>query len=613
MDRHVTQTNPSRVNSSDGGRRYLPIVLSLTVGILVSIGLYIFVHMWEEERTRNTFQAAAEDRAIAIERALKHKIELVTSSMSAFFQAVGTGVGPDVFKNYVMPLISKDNSIKAVEWIPFVSADKRAEFLAEAQKVYPNFQLTELNADNKIVPVAQRDSYLPLFYVQPIEGNEVSIGLDVSADKHRRALLFSSRDSGEPVAISHVTLAPDTANQSGSVIFLPIYKPNAPIQTMAQRRDAFAGFVMSVYLVGDVLDIAMKTLEPRPIDIRVFDNSEDVDEDARFLHFLPGQVDESILAKLSEAELNQDFESAKLKIERKFPIGGRTLTVVCSAAPGYHLLAGYRWQAVSVLVSGLFITLMLALYFHNSMRHAYLMAEAAEAANLAQSRFLANMSHQLRTPLNAIIGYSELVREEVEDTPNSAIASDVDRIYISAKYLLSMSDGILDLSKIKTGKIELHSETCKIMHLVEEVENIATVLSRQNGNTLVVNCPSDIGTMQTDLTRLHQVLFNLINNASEATENGQIHLDVSRELEAGKEWIRFAVRDTSGGMPAERREWLLKALAKADPHASGGEQSVRLGLAISSHFWQMMHGRFDIEVEPGKGTTYILKLPAHNF
>jgi len=611
VNKQTTSTYPSRVDSS--GKRYLPIALSLTVGILVSIGLYMFVHMWEEERTRTTFQSAAEDRAIAIERALKHKIELVTSSMGAFFQAVGTDVNPEIFKNYVMPLISKDNSIRAIEWIPFVNADKRAEFLTEAQKLYPNFQINELNADGKIVPAGQRDSYMPLYYVQPIEGNEVSVGLDVSADKNRRQLLLNSRDSGETVAISHVTLAPDTTNQSGSVIFLPVYKPNAPQQTIAQRRDAFAGFVMAVYLVGDVLDIAMKTLEPRPIDIRVFDNSDDIDEDARFLHFLPGQVDESILAKLSESELNQDFENAKLKIERRFAIGGRMLSVICTPAPGYFALIGYRWQATTVLISGLFITLLLVLYFHNSMRHAYLMAEAAEAANLAQSRFLANMSHQLRTPLNAIIGYSELVREEVEDTPNSAIASDVDRIYISAKYLLSMSDGILDLSKIKTGKIELHSETCKIIHLVEEVENIATVLSRQNGNTLTVNCPPDIGTMQTDLTRLHQVLFNLINNASEATENGQITLDVSREVEANKEWVRFAVKDTSGGMPAERREWLLKALAKADPHASGGEQSVRLGLAISSHFWQMMHGRFDIEVEPGKGTTYVLKLPAHNF
>ncbi len=370
MDKHTTQTNPSRASSSDGGKRYLPIALSLTVGILVSIGLYFFVHAWEEERTRNTFQAAADDRATAIDRALKHKLELVTSSMGAFFQAVGTNVTPDVFKNYVMPLISKDNSIKAIEWIPFVSADKRAEFSADAQKIYPNFQINELNADNKIVPATQRDSYLPLFYVQPIEGNEVSIGLDISADKQRRALLLAARDSGEPMTISHVTLAPDTANQSGSVIFLPIYKPNAPQQTIAQRRDAFAGFVMAVYLVGDVLDIAMKTLEPRPIDIRVFDNSEDIEEDARFLHFLAGQVDESILDKVPEAELNQEFANIKLKIERKFLIGGRTLTVVCSAAPGYHLLAGYRWQAVTVLVSGLFITLLLALYFHNSMRHA---------------------------------------------------------------------------------------------------------------------------------------------------------------------------------------------------------------------------------------------------
>ncbi|SEH06300.1 Aerobic respiration control sensor protein ArcB [Candidatus Venteria ishoeyi] len=147
---------------------------------------------------------------------------------------------------------------------------------------------------------------------------------------------------------------------------------------------------------------------------------------------------------------------------------------------------------------------------------------------------------------------------------------------------------------------------------MEEVEKISTVLAKQNGNALNVTCPEDIGAMQTDITRLHQILFNLLNNASDATENGEINLHVAREVEGGKEWIRFAVKDMSGGMPSERREWLLKALAHPDPHASGSEQSVRLGLAISSHFWQMMGGKFDIEVESGKGTTYILKLPAHN-
>jgi len=593
------------------GQRYLPIILSLTVGFLVSIGLYFFVESAENQRIRSTFDNAAEDRAVSIQRALAHKMEMF-NAMTAFFQSVGTDVKPEMFKNYVMPFITHDPSIQAIEWIPYVRDSKRAEFTANAQTQYPNFQITELNADNKIVAAAQRNSYLPLYYVQPIDGNEVSVGFDISADKERRQMLHSARDENQPMAISHVTLVPDTANQHGSVLFLPVYKTGMPIQTIAQRREAFAGFVMGAFLIGEVLDNAMQTLEPRPIDIRVFDMSPEVEEDARFLHFLPGQVDEEILDQLGDEELSQDIEDAMFKITREFFIAGRKLSIVCTPAPGYHLTTGGGWQAPAVLILGLFITILLAAYFYNAMRHAYVMAEAAEQANIAQSKFLANMSHQLRTPLNAIIGYSELLQEEAEDLQDEELTGDVERIFISAKYLLSLSDGILDLSKIKSGRIELHSETCKITHLVEEVESIANVLAKQNGNTLTVNCPSEIGTMQTDVTRLHQVLFNLLNNASDGTENGELHMDVTRETESGKEWIRFSIKDQSGGMPPERREWLLKALAHSDPHASGGEQSVRLGLAISSHFWQMMSGKFDIEVESGKGTTYILKIPAHN-
>jgi signal transduction histidine kinase len=250
--------------------------------------------------------------------------------------------------------------------------------------------------------------------------------------------------------------------------------------------------------------------------------------------------------------------------------------------------------------------------FYNSMRHAYHMAEAAETANNAQSRFMANMSHQLRTPLNAIIGYSELLREEAEDLDDPTILEDIEKVYISGKYLLSLSDGILDLSKIKSGKIELHSETCKIQHLVEEVEGIATLLAKQNGNNLTVQCPNDIGTMQTDITRLHQILFNLLNNASAVTEQGDVGLNVSRENIAGKEYVQFSVSDMGGGISAQHRDWLLETLARSDVHEStSGNESVRLGLAISAHFWHMMNGKLDIRTENGKGTTYILLLPAH--
>lgn len=597
------------------GQRYLPIILSLTVGFMVSVGLFLFVEHWENERTRVTFDEAAEDRAVSIQRALAHKIENI-SNITAFFQALGTKVTSKQFRDYVMPMITKDPALQAIEWIPSVSNDERIDFVTNARTLYPDYQITELGENNQLVPAGERDHYLPLYYVQPIEGNEISLGFDVGFEEPRRTLLNNARDNAESIAISHVDLVPDTADQHGSVLFLPIYENDMPIQTLAQRRAAFAGFVMAVYLVGEVLDKAMKTLEPRPIDIRVFDVSPDIESSAdgstgQFLHFLPGQLNDEILNALDEEELEGE-SNPELKITREFFIAGRTLSIVCTPAPGYHLTIGGGWQSITVLVLGLLITALLAAYFYTSMRHAYYMAEAAEAANVAQSKFLANMSHQLRTPLNAIVGYSELLQEEAEDFPDPSLVSDVERIYISAKYLLSLSDGILDLSKIKSGKIEFHSETCKISHLVEEVESIANVLVKQNSNSLSVNCPNDIGTMQTDITRLHQILFNLLNNASESTENGEISLDVMRESTDGREWVRFAVTDNGGGIPPERRDWLMRSLGDADPHTSGGEHSVRLGMAISSHFWHQLRGRFDIQVDPGKTTTYILKLPAHS-
>ncbi len=593
------------------GRRYLPIVLSLTVGIMVSVLLYVYVHVGEQERIKNTFDKAAEDRAVSIQRALAHKLELMMSTTS-FFQAVGTDISSDTFRAYVMPMITTDPSIQAIEWIPAVTQEQRASFEAQAQSVHPEFFIKELDENKQLIRAAQRDEYYPLYYVQPIDGNEVSVGFDLGSNVKYRDMLEHSRDNNVPMAISHVTLIPDTANQHGSVVFLPIYSRGMPIQTLSQRRQAFAGFIMGVYLVGEVLDQAMKTLEPRPIDIRVYDRSQDVQEEASFLYLHPGQLDDNLIEQLDEDDLNHDATENKLKIHKEFFIAGRTLQVICTPAAGYHLTTGSGWQAPSVLILGLLVTLLLAVYFYNRMSHVYHMAEAAEQANDAQSRFMANMSHQLRTPLNAIIGYSELLREEAEDLDDPTVLEDIEKVYISGKYLLSLSDGILDLSKIKSGKIELHSETCKIQHLVEEVEGIATLLAKQNGNNLAVNCPNDIGTMQTDITRLHQILFNLLNNASAVTEQGEIGMNVSRESIAGKEWIQFSVSDMGGGISVQHRDWLLETLARSDVHEStSGNESVRLGLAISAHFWQMMDGKIDIRTENGKGTTYILLLPAH--
>ncbi len=139
--------------------------------------------------------------------------------------------------------------------------------------------------------------------------------------------------------------------------------------------------------------------------------------------------------------------------------------------------------------------------------------DQALMASRAKSAFLANMSHELRTPLNAILGYSEMLREEVEDLGHADLAPDLTKINSAGRHLLALINSILDLSKIEAGKMELYMETSDVRRVVGEVEELARPLAARNDNVLVVECDPSVGRMVTDVTKLRQVLLNLLSNA----------------------------------------------------------------------------------------------------
>src|SRR5205823_7813451 len=123
-------------------------------------------------------------------------------------------------------------------------------------------------------------------------------------------------------------------------------------------------------------------------------------------------------------------------------------------------------------------------------------------------------SHELRTPLNAIIGYSEMLQEEAENLDADAFLPDLQRINGAGKHLLGLINDILDLSKIEAGRMDLFIEQFEVGQLVRDVEAIIRPLVSKNGNTLVVECPAEIGTMHADMTKVRQALFNLLSNAA---------------------------------------------------------------------------------------------------
>ena len=245
---------------------------------------------------------------------------------------------------------------------------------------------------------------------------------------------------------------------------------------------------------------------------------------------------------------------------------------------------------------------------------------AAEAANRSKSAFLANMSHELRTPLNAIIGYSEMLMEDAEDLGQEDSIPDLQKILAAGKHLLVLINDVLDLSKIEAGKIEFYLETFDVSNMIEDVISTIQPLVDKNGNTLKVNYSNDLGTMHADLTKVRQVLFNLLSNACKFTDQGTVSLDVTRESPLtspresgeikGREWLTLSVRDKGIGMTEEQMDKLFQAFSQADASTSRNYGGTGLGLAISKRFCQMMGGDITVESEYGKGSTFTIRLPA---
>ncbi len=238
--------------------------------------------------------------------------------------------------------------------------------------------------------------------------------------------------------------------------------------------------------------------------------------------------------------------------------------------------------------------------------------EEAEAANRSKSLFLANMSHELRTPLNAIIGYSEMLMEDAEDAGEQAIIPDLEKIHTAGKHLLGLINDVLDLSKIEAGKMDVYLEHFDADAMIESVRGTIVPLAERNQNQLIVEA-GDLGVMYSDITKVRQILFNLLSNASKFTERGEIRLRARRvPREGGRDRIVFVVSDTGIGMTPEQQERLFEPFTQADASTTRRYGGTGLGLAITRRFVELLGGTITLESAPGVGTTFTVDIPANS-
>jgi len=216
----------------------------------------------------------------------------------------------------------------------------------------------------------------------------------------------------------------------------------------------------------------------------------------------------------------------------------------------------------------------------------------------------------LRTPLNAIIGYSEMLEEETRDSGKIENVQDLRKIQASGKHLLSLINDVLDLSKIEAGKMVLHLETFEVSQVIEEMVTTLQPAAAKNGNSIHVHLADNVNLMRADITKVRQILFNLLSNACKFTDHGSVSVNVEQIKTEDRDWIQFQVRDTGIGISAKQKENLFQEFAQADASIARKYGGTGLGLAITHRFVQLMKGQINVESEPGQGATFTVQLPA---
>ena len=237
--------------------------------------------------------------------------------------------------------------------------------------------------------------------------------------------------------------------------------------------------------------------------------------------------------------------------------------------------------------------------------------DEAMEANLAKSTFLANMSHELRTPLSAIIGYSEMMAEEIADGCEAKdLATDMLKVESNARHLLGLINDVLDLSKVESGKMDVYAESFDVASVVRDLATTVHALIGKKHNRLDLQLAGDLGHMTSDVTKLKQVLLNLLSNAAKFTEDGTITLAASRESWPNGEHVVFRVSDTGIGMTEDQLAKLFQRFQQADASTTRKFGGTGLGLSLTKAFADLLGGTVTVESLPGQGTSFTVDLPA---
>jgi diguanylate cyclase (GGDEF)-like protein/PAS domain S-box-containing protein len=389
-------TVPSLHPQSTGVLPYLPLILALTAGLIMTALLTLMVRDWENERTRHNFSEVASARIRIAQDNLIGAFEDV-ESLRDFFVATDFEPSHEAVHAFTTPTLTRHRWLHALSYNRLVKDEQRAEFEKSMQKNTPGYRITERDADDKLITAAQRAEYIAVTQIEPMNKNEAALGYDIFSDPVRRLAIIEARNSGRTLATARIKLVQAAQpDQFGFLIFSPLHAKAGTEEPMAKR---FIGLTVGVIRANDI--IAAPAGTNKDINLQFYDRSAPPNEQQlAFTNDLTAE--------------NVDTSNQILRTEQSMNIAGRDWRIVATPANGMYTTQS-GWLTYASLIAGLLFTALFSMVTQRSFAlwktNSKLSNEINDRKNAQQA--LLDSENQLRLVTNAMPAVISYVDREL--------------------------------------------------------------------------------------------------------------------------------------------------------------------------------------------------------
>ncbi|PHS70605.1 MAG: diguanylate cyclase [Methylophaga sp.] len=291
------------------------ITITFLLGLASSVILAWFFYTAESQAINTEFNSDVDAQLFSIEKEISLNFEALYAIKGLYDSS--DNVTASEFNRFATEVLSRYPNIQALEWVPRVNKIERSKIELERQQQYPHFEITERDPQGKIIRAKQRNEYFPVYYIEPLTGNEPTFGFDLASNTERLKALTQSRETGSLTASSSITLVQDNITQQAFLAFLPIY--HGMPTTAEKRYSQLAGFALGIFKIDDLINNSTLNTSIRGINLTLIDETS---------------VPTKILHSRQVSNISNTNTSIHYMKQLNL-IGGRQWTILATPSKGY--------------------------------------------------------------------------------------------------------------------------------------------------------------------------------------------------------------------------------------------------------------------------------------